>query len=285
MSEILLTENLKFSYQTGYEELPEPLPALNGIDLTVEQGEFIAILGRNGSGKSTLARHINALIKPTEGTVFVAGRDTRDDEQTWEIRKTAGMVFQNPDNQLIATIVEDDVAFGPENLGIPSAHIRERVDAALADVEMSAFAKSPPHQLSGGQKQRVAIAGVLAMKPDCIVLDEPTAMLDPVGRADVMSTITSLNRDEGITIILITHNMEEAAVAERVLVMDGGKVVLDGSPRDVFTHVEELYALGLGIPQAARCAAILRESGLDLPQNILSAEELVDAICRLKQSN
>jgi energy-coupling factor transport system ATP-binding protein len=258
--------------------------ALDGVSISVERGEFVAVIGRNGSGKSTMARHLNALLRPTAGTVLIEGRDTADDAETWEIRRAAGMVFQNPDNQLVATIVEDDAAFGPENLGVPPEEIRARVDKALADVGMTEHAKSAPHRLSGGQKQRVAIAGVLAMKPDCVILDEPTAMLDPVGREDVMATAERLNRDDGITIILITHDMDEAARAGRVIVMDSGRVVMDAPPREVFSRADELARYGLGVPQAAECAQALRALGFEADPGILGGAELAEAVSKLRGS-
>jgi energy-coupling factor transport system ATP-binding protein len=276
--EMIKTDDLAFTYST---QDGEQRAALGGVNISVEKGEFIAILGRNGSGKSTLARHMNALLKPTGGSIWINGVDSKTPDSEWDIRRQTGMVFQNPDNQIIATIVEDDVAFGPENLGVPPEEIRRRVDGALKTVGMTEHAGQPPHNLSGGQKQRVAIAGVLAMKPDCIVLDEPTAMLDPSGRESVIGAVSRLNR-EGVTIILITHNMEEAVKAGRVVVMDGGRVAMDGEPRAVFSRTGELRKLGLDAPPAAECAAALRGMGLDLPEGILDIDELVDAICLLK---
>jgi energy-coupling factor transport system ATP-binding protein len=254
--------------------------ALKDVSLSIARGEFVAIIGHNGSGKSTLAKHLNALLLPTEGRVLVNGMDTRESENLWAIRQSAGMVFQNPDNQIVATAVEEDVAFGPENLGVPPAEIRRRVDEALAIVGMSEFRRSAPHLLSGGQKQRVAIAGVLAMRPEALILDEPTAMLDPSGRREVLETVVRLNREEGITIVYITHFMEEAVRAGRVVVMDGGRLVLDGSPREVFARVAELRSLGLDVPQVTELALALRERGIDLPAGILTAEELVAELCR-----
>lgn len=256
--------------------------ALKGVDIEIEKGEFIVVLGHNGSGKSTFAKHINALLQPTGGTLWVKGMDTREEEKVWEIRQTAGMVFQNPDNQLVATVVEEDIAFGPENMGVPSQEIRKRVDEALATVRMSEFATYTPSKLSGGQKQRIAIAGVLAMKPDCIVLDEPTAMLDPVGRRDVLETIERLNREEGITIILITHYMDEAVRGDRVYVIDDGDLVMQGKPKEIFSQVERLKGYGLDVPQVTEVAYLLRKEGIDLPQDILTVEEMVGALCQFK---
>jgi energy-coupling factor transport system ATP-binding protein len=280
---MIKTENLFFQYQRP-PEAGEEAAALAEINLAVRPGEFVAVLGHNGSGKSTLAKHINALLLPTAGTVWVKNFDTRDESQVWQVRQSAGMVFQNPDNQLVATIIEEDVAFGPENLGVPPGEIRTRVDWALAAVGMSDYADSSPHLLSGGQKQRVAIAGVLAMKPDCIVLDEPTAMLDPAGRREVLDTVRALNRREGITILFITHFMEEAAAADRVLVMEQGKVVMDGTPRQVFAQVDQVKALGLDVPQVTEVCYRLNQQGLGLPPDILTIEEMVEALCRLKCS-
>jgi energy-coupling factor transport system ATP-binding protein len=253
--------------------------ALAGVTLSVNKGEFIAIIGHNGSGKSTFAKHINALYLPESGTVTVDGMDTKDESKVWDIRKCAGMVFQNPDNQLVATIVEEDVAFGPENLGVPPKEIRERVDAALEEVGMSEFKERAPHMLSGGQKQRVAIAGVLAMHPDIIVFDEPTAMLDPEGRAEVLETIKTLNK-EGKTIIYITHYMEEALYADTVYVMTGGRIALLGTPREVFSHNEALKDAGLSFPVQIELYHRLKQNGLDLGECPLTIEELVSMICR-----
>ena len=254
--------------------------ALDHVNLDVKAGQFIAILGHNGSGKSTLAKHINALLTPTEGVIWVDGMDVLDEDNTIPIRKTAGMVFQNPDNQIIASVVEGDVGFGPENIGVPTAEIRTRVDAALAAVGMSDYAKHAPHLLSGGQKQRVAIAGVLALEPKCIVLDEPTAMLDPQGRKEIVTTVKKLNREKGITVVYITHYMEEALQADRIIVMGEGKLKMQGTPKEVFSHVRELYALGLEAPLAAKIADDLRQSGLNLQQGIITNEELAESICR-----
>ena len=266
---------LRFGYKPGDE-------VLCGIDIEVGRGEFVAVLGHNGSGKSTFAKHINVLLRPVSGEVLVNGLDTASDENIWRIRRSAGMVFQNPDNQIIATIVEDDVAFGPENLCIEQSEIQRLVDDALESIGLSALRDRQPHMLSGGQKQRVAIAGVLAMRPSIIVLDEPTAMLDPIGRREVLETISHLNEDEGITMILITHYMEEAVKAGRVIVMEEGKVVMQGTPREVFSRGEQLRALGLELPQATDIATRLVSMGVDISTNILTIDELVDEICCLK---
>jgi energy-coupling factor transport system ATP-binding protein len=254
--------------------------AIDEVDLEIKQGDFVAILGANGSGKSTFAKHLNSLLHPTEGTVFVDGMDTTDSDKIWDIRRSVGMVFQNPENQMIGTIVEEDVAFAPENLGISPESIKERVKESLDTVEMYSYRKSSPSKLSGGQKQRVAIAGVLAMHPKCIVLDEPTAMLDPIGRKEVIRAIRALNDVENITVILITHNMEEAVYADRIYVMDSGKIVMDGTPREVFSRVEELEQHRLSVPQVTRLAYELRKAGLNIPQGILTRKELCEALCR-----
>jgi len=271
---ILEAENLSFKYDT--EKGGEP--ALQNLNLFVQKGEFLAILGHNGSGKSTLAKHFNAILLPTGGKVYVAGMDTTKEELIYKIRQTVGMVFQNPDNQIVANIVEEDVAFAPENLGVPSEEIRTRVDDALKTVGMYEFREHAPHMLSGGQKQRIAIAGVIAMMPECIVLDEPTAMLDPVGRREVLKTIRKLNRQYGITIALITHHMEEAALCDRVVVMEDGRVVTDGTPKQVFSQVELLKSVGLAVPQTIELLYKLRQDGLDLPIDALSVEECASAI-------
>ncbi len=255
--------------------------ALAGVDLVVSEGEFVAVIGRNGSGKSTLAKHFNAILLPGGGRVLVAGLDTREEALLWSVRQMVGMVFQHPDNQIVATVVEEDVAFGPENLGVPTAEIIERVDASLRQVNMEDYRTHAPHLLSGGQKQRVAIAGILAMRPRLIVLDEATAMLDPIGRSEVMSTILRLNREEGMTAVLITHHMDEAVKANRVVVIDQGQVVLSGTPAEVFSQYKLLEALGLDVPVAAKLSILLAESGLPLPAHILTAEQLVDELCRL----
>ena len=260
----------------------EKYRAVNDVDLTVQEGEFIAILGHNGSGKSTLAKHINAILLPTEGTLLVDGKDTKDESKLWEIRQSAGMVFQNPDNQIIGTVVDEDVAFGPENMGIPAEEILKRVERSLKSVGMWEYRAHSPNRLSGGQKQRVAIAGVVAMQPKCIVLDEPTAMLDPNGRKEVISAVRELNQEAGVTIILITHYMEEVINADRVFVMDSGKIVMSGTPREIFSRVEELKALRLDVPQVTMLAHELSRRGCPLPEGILTIDELVDALDRIK---
>ena len=272
---ILKTEGLRFSYQE--ETIPAPV-VLDGVDLEIEAGSFVAVLGHNGSGKSTLAKHLNAILLPTGGKVYVDGIDTIDEDKLLDIRRTVGMVFQNPDNQIVANVVEEDVAFAPENLGVPSEEIRRRVDEALAAVGMSEFVRHAPHLLSGGQKQRIAIAGVLAMEPACIVLDEATAMLDPVGRREVLTTIHRLNREKGITVVLITHHMNEAEEADRLLVMDDGKLVMDGSPQEVFTQVGKLRSMGLTVPDTVDLLDRLRRDGLDVPLTALTVEACADAI-------
>lgn len=255
--------------------------ALNGITLDIKEGDFVAVLGHNGSGKSTLAKHINALLFPTEGTVLLLGRDTEQADPLWEIRRDAGMIFQNPDNQIIGTSVEEDVAFGPENMGVPTAELSERVERALQKVGMAAFRMDSPNKLSGGQKQRVAIAGMLAMKPKCILMDEPTAMLDPSGRKEVLDTVRALNKAEGITVLLITHYMEEAVEADRVLVMHEGKLVMSGTPKEIFSRAEELKKYRLALPEVTALSYELKQAGLDLPDGILSREELAEALCSL----
>ena len=270
-------EDLCFAYPS---ERGERRMALDHVDLSIGEGEFVAVLGTNGSGKSTLAKHLNAILLPTSGVCRVAGMDTRDAARLWDIRQTVGMVFQNPDNQIIAAIVEDDVAFGPENLGVPSEEIRRRVDEALAAVGMTDFHGFAPHLLSGGQKQRVAIAGTLAMRTKCLVLDEPTAMLDPVGRKEVLDTVRRLHRESGITVVYITHFMEEAAAAQRVIVMEDGKVAEDGSPEEIFSRVDAMRKRGLDVPLAAEVAWKLRKHGIDLPENIVTDEDLAVALCR-----
>ena len=254
--------------------------ALNGINLDIPAGEFIAIIGANGSGKSTLARHLNALLLPTSGKCIVDGLDTTEEKNLWDIRQHVGMVFQNPDNQIVAAIVEEDVAFGPENIGVPGPEIRERVDRALAAVGMSDYAKHAPHLLSGGQKQRIAIAGVLALEPRVIVLDEPTAMLDPQGRQEIVRTVKKLNKEKGITIVYITHYMTEALEADRVVVMEKGHIRFSGTPHDVFSRVDELEKVGLEAPLAAKIASELRKSGIKLPKEIITDEELAEVLCR-----
>lgn len=270
--------------ETDHGTVEEKVAALKNVNIEINKGDFVAVLGHNGSGKSTFAKHINALVQPTGGTLWVDDMDTKNDELVWEIRQTAGMVFQNPDNQLVATVVEEDIAFGPENMGVEPKEIRKRVDEALATVRMSEYATHTPSKLSGGQKQRIAIAGVLAMKPQCIVLDEPTAMLDPVGRRDVMETIERLNREEGITMILITHYMDEAVRADKVFVIDDGDLVMHGTPKEIFSQVETLQKYGLDVPQVTEVAYLLRKEGVDLPADILTIEEMVGAICQLKST-
>ena len=281
---IVKAENLEFEYVKLDEEgkVESTLKAVDGVSLDVEAGDFIAILGHNGSGKSTLAKHINAILVPSEGTLYVDGKDTKDPDNLWKIRQTAGMVFQNPDNQIIGTIVDEDVAFGPENMGIPKEEIWRRVEKSLKSVGMWEYRSHSPNKLSGGQKQRVAIAGVVAMQPKCIVLDEPTAMLDPNGRREVIKTVMELNRQEKVTVILITHYMEEVIHADKVIVMDEGKVVMQGTPREIFSQVEKLKSLRLDVPQVTLLAHELKKSGLDLPDGILSIEELAEALekCR-----
>lgn len=280
---IIKADDLVFDYIRRDEEgnVENVTEAVDHVSLDVEQGQFIAILGHNGSGKSTLAKHINAILKPTEGEMTVDGMSTSEEDNVWSVRQTAGMVFQNPDNQIVATIVEEDVAFGPENLGVPTDEIWERVNKALESVNMTMYREYSPNKLSGGQKQRVAIAGVLAMKPKCIVLDEATAMLDPLGRKEVMSAIIELNKVEKITVILITHYMDEAVLADKIFVMDKGKIAMEGTPRQVFSHVEEIRELRLDVPAATAMAYELRKAGYNIPKDILTRDELVEAVCQL----
>ena len=280
MNTMIECRNLIFKYTAG--ENQEEKIAINDVNLQIKEGEFIAILGHNGSGKSTMAKHMNALLIPTEGKMLVNKMDTSDMNNLWNIRETAGMVFQNPDNQLVATIVEEDVAFGPENLGVSPEEIRKRVDEALERVGMSEYKRHAPHLLSGGQKQRIAIAGILAMKPKCIIFDEPTAMLDPSGRKEVLDTIIDLNKNYGITVILITHYMDEAAKADRIVVMDKGKLILDGKPRDVFSNVEKMKSIGLDVPQVTELSYELQKVGINIDTRILDVNEMVNAICQLK---
>ena len=274
---IIKTKDLSFSYPA--DEGEEPVRALDGVSLPIEKGSFVVVLGHNGSGKSTLAKTFNAVLLPTDGQVLVEGMDTRDESLLLDIRRTVGMVFQNPDNQIVANVVEEDVAFAPENLGVPTEEIRKRVDDALAAVRMSQFVTHAPHLLSGGQKQRVAIAGVIAMEPACIVLDEATAMLDPIGRQEVLSTIHRLNREKGITVVLITHHMNEAEEADRVIVMNDGRVAMDGTPQAVFSQVERLRDMGLTVPDTVDLLDRLRRDGVDVPLDALTVEACADAIC------
>ncbi|MGN0735260.1 MAG: energy-coupling factor transporter ATPase [Anaerovoracaceae bacterium] len=277
MDNIITIENLIFEYTRGEES--QPVRAIDNLNLEIERGSFTAIIGKNGSGKSTLAKNLNGLLLPTEGVIYVDGFDTRDDENIWNVRQTAGMVFQNPDNQLVSAIVEDDVAFGPENLGIEPAEIRRRVDKALEDVNMGQFKKKAPHLLSGGQKQRIAIAGVVAMRPKCIIFDEPTAMLDPKGRAEIMSIIDELHA-EGITVILITHFMDEAVRADRVIIMHEGHILLDGTPQEVFEQEELIRSVNLDVPLMVELGAKLRKAGIDVPKDIITEEKMVEFICQ-----
>lgn len=279
MEPIIKTENLCFEYKN--EESGEVTEVLKNVSAEIKKGEFVAVLGHNGSGKSTFAKHINAILMPKSGKVFVDGIDTSLPDRLFDIRKIAGMVFQNPDNQMVANIVEDDVAFAPENLGVPQAEIRRRVDNALKAVNMSAFVKHAPHMLSGGQKQRIAIAGVLAMEPQIIILDEPTAMLDPGGRREIMETLINLNRECEITVLLITHYMDEAALADRVLVMDNGEIKMSGTPSEIFVQVERLRSLGLDTPQTTELVYDLKKRGVDIKQDVLSVDNCADEIMRL----
>lgn len=279
MENIIEIKNLHFSYPA--EEDETPVEVLKGVDLEIRKGEFVAVLGHNGSGKSTLAKHINGILLPTSGTVTVGGISTADEEKIFDLRCRAGMVFQNPDNQIVSSVVEEDVAFALENLGVPYEEMRRRVDDALKDVNMYEYRHHSPAQLSGGQKQRIAIAGIIAMKPECIILDEPTAMLDPQGRKEVMSVIRRMNREHGITIVLITHYMDEAAQCDRVVVMDKGNVILDNTPREVFSHVEQVKAIGLDVPQVTELAWELKKAGYDMPQDIITEDECAEAVKRL----
>lgn len=279
MKNIIRIENLVFQYSGDENE--EPITAIRDVSLEIETGSFTAILGKNGSGKSTLAKNLNGLLLPSGGKIYVKSWDTSDDDHIWDIRQTAGMVFQNPDNQLVSSIVEDDVAFGPENLGVEPSEIRQRVDKALESVNMGRYKKKAPHLLSGGQKQRIAIAGVIAMKPECIIFDEPTAMLDPKGRQEIMDIIEELHR-EGITVILITHFMDEAVNADRVIIMDDGKILLDGSPAQVFSQEETIEQASLDVPLAVEMAQRLRRRGIPVPEEVITTEGLVEFICQYK---
>jgi energy-coupling factor transporter ATPase len=278
--EMIKVEDLAFEYIRRNEEgeVESISRALDGVSLDVKKGDFVAIIGANGSGKSTLAKHINAILYPSEGTVWVNGMSTTKEENLWEIRRSAGMVFQNPDNQIIATVVEEDVGFGPENLGVPTKEIWERVEKSLKAVGMLEYRNHSPNKLSGGQKQRVAIAGIMAMKPECIVLDEPTAMLDPDGRKEVLSTVHWLNQHEKITVLLITHHMDEVINADKIFVMEHGKIVMQGTPREIFSRIPEIKKYRLDVPQVTELAYELRNSGVDIPEGILSADELVQAL-------
>ena len=276
MQTMIETKDLQFSYPA--DEGSAPVQALRGVDLKIEKGSFVVVLGHNGSGKSTLAKTFNAVLLPSGGAVYVEGMDTADESLLLAVRQRVGMVFQNPDNQIVANVVEEDVAFAPENLGVPAEEIRRRVDDALRSVGMEEFVTHAPHLLSGGQKQRIAIAGVIAMEPECIVLDEATAMLDPVGRREVLAAVHGLNREKGITVVLITHHMNEAEEADRVIVMDGGKVAMDGTPRQVFARVEELRSMGLTVPDTVDLLDRLRAGGMELPLDALTVEECADAI-------
>jgi energy-coupling factor transport system ATP-binding protein len=287
MENIIEAREVRFHYRNEFEENAGQKPVkeiLKGINLDIKKGEFVAILGHNGSGKSTIAKHFNAVLLPCGGTVYVEGIDTKDESRLFDIRQRVGMVFQNPDNQIVATIVEEDVAFALENLGVEPDEMRQRVDDALKAVGMYEYREHAPHQLSGGQKQRVAIAGIIAMRPNCIVLDEPTAMLDPKGRREVLKTIRELNRNYGITIILITHYMDEAAKADRVVVMDDGRIIFDDVPREVFSHVEELKAVGLDVPQVTELAYELKKNGLEIDGHIITEEECIEALIRILQN-
>ena len=283
MRKMLQTENLIFEYEKRDEEgnVIGTSRAIDEVNVEVMEGQFIAILGHNGSGKSTFAKHINAILTPTAGTMWVNGRDTRQPEELWNVRQSAGMVFQNPDNQIIGTVVEEDVGFGPENLGVPTDEIWKRVEESLKSVGMIEYRHHSPNKLSGGQKQRVAIAGVIAMRPKCIVLDEPTAMLDPNGRKEVLRTVEELRRQEKVTVILITHYMEEVVDADKVFVMDHGHVVMEGTPREIFSQVDKLKEYRLDVPQVTVLSHELRKRGLDIPAGILRTEELMEALCRL----
>lgn len=281
---IIKAAKLVYDYVTrnDHDEIEEVIHAVSGVDIDVEAGQFIAILGHNGSGKSTLAKHLNALLVPTGGTLWVKDLDTKDPENVWQVRQTAGMVFQNPDNQIIASLVEEDVGFGPENIGVPTDEIWQRVEQSLKSVGMLEYRNHSPNKLSGGQKQRVAIAGVMAMEPECIVLDEPTAMLDPNGRKEVIATIRELNRQKQMTVILITHYMDEVVHADKVYVMDDGKVVMEGTPKEIFSQVDALKALRLDVPQVTELAYELKKAGLDLPDGVLTIDEFIESMAAIK---
>lgn len=282
--EMIQTEKLVYEYEKRDEEgnVIGTSRAIDEVDIEAKEGQFIAVLGHNGSGKSTLAKHLNAILVPTEGTVWVNGKNTSNPEELWDVRQSAGMVFQNPDNQIIGTVVEEDVGFGPENLGVPTDEIWQRVEESLKAVGMIEYRHHSPNKLSGGQKQRVAIAGVVAMEPKCIVMDEPTAMLDPVGRREVLKTVHKLRKEKNVTVILITHYMEEVVDADKIFVMDHGKVVMEGTPKEIFSRVDELKSYRLDVPQVTILADELQKRGLDIPKGILKKEELVEAIERLK---
>lgn len=282
--EIINIKNLIHEYRTADEET-ETVRVIDGVSLDVEQGQFIVILGHNGSGKSSLAKHINALLMPTDGTIWVDDMDTRDGKLLWDIRQTAGMVFQNPDNQIVATMVEEDVAFGPENMSVPTGEIWKRVEKALGAVGMTKFRHKSPLKLSGGQKQRVAIAGIIAMEPKCIILDEPTAMLDPVGRREVIKTLHQLNKEKGITIVLITHYMNEAIKADKIFVMDKGKLAMQGTPKEIFSRVDEIKGYGLEVPQVTELGYMLKKSGLDIEDGILTVDQLLEQINKMERDN
>jgi len=283
MNDIIKIENLIFEYvrEENEDEEKTIVRAINNVSLDIEEGSFTAIIGQNGSGKSTLAKNLNGLLLPTDGVIYVNGWDTKDDEHIWDVRQTAGMVFQNPDNQLVSSIVEDDVAFGPENLGVDPAVIRERVDKSLESVNMGKYKRKAPHLLSGGQKQRVAIAGVVAMRPKCIIFDEPTAMLDPKGRMEIMDIIDQLHA-EGITVVLITHFMDEAVRAERIIIMNNGEILLDGTPMEVFSNHEMIRSVNLDVPIAVELAERLRRRGIDIPQDVITIEDMVEFVCQYK---
>ena len=279
---IIKAVKLAFDYLKYDEDgnVQETQRAVDGVDIDIKEGQFVAILGHNGSGKSTFAKHINALLLPSDGTIWIAGINTSEEPELWKVRQKAGMVFQNPDNQIIGTVVEEDVGFGPENMGVPTEDIWKRVNESLEKTGMTAYRHHSPNKLSGGQKQRVAIAGVMAMRPKCIVLDEPTAMLDPNGRKEVLAAVHQLNKQENVTVVLITHYMEEVIDADHVIVMDGGHVVMEGTPREIFSQVETLKKYRLDVPQVTLLAHELKQSGVDIPDGILTTEELVNALCQ-----